>query len=145
MKIHAHDYLTLYRNVTFQFHKASQWCTLNRKCARYLSKETFSEFIGTHAPDELCYITYMRKSRLYSKYIIERTNTFTLWFDQRDYVYYLHIIEIWLNKNITWPYNYTYITNEELKYISKLHLFGRKFDKSCNLDYLHTLVYRTKN
>lgn len=104
-------------------HKSSQWCILNKKHATLmLEKPDYLEWFDV-VPDEHCYLTNLYVHSLEHELVLtlNTTNvatTFTHWDDSG-------------------LKNYSSISQDELtKLLTKDYLFGRKFNKECDLSHL---------
>ncbi len=116
-----------------QIKKASQWCILNREHAQLMidHKDEVEYFTSITAPEEIFYLTMIMRygNKSYQKLIrtpnlASGATTFTNWENMKEYPY---VIEEGLK-------TYTEISVDELKYLLRAPcLFGRKFDRSCNL------------
>lgn len=116
--------------------KAHQWCILNTKHARVLTKDTdylswFDYDNGRAAPDEMCYVT-----KLFAKGLETELKTTpnlgvggTTFTNCGDMAYPFPKAQDGLK-------NYSSISLEELEYLVKSKsLFARKFNRECNLNF----------
>jgi len=102
--------------------KSHQWCILNRKHAQLmLDKQDYLQWFVV-CPDEHCYITNLYVHHLEHELILTDTN---------------HVETTFANWDSGGLKNYNSISEDELiKLMTKNYLFGRKFNKGCDLSKL---------
>ena len=134
-------------NLSNKVNKSSEWFILNRKLAELVTSIDINIINNTYsnvfAPEELFFITTINNNKLDNEIITtpnlsNGATTFTNWGDM-DYKY----SSIGESPQ---PKNYKTISNEEADYLlNSPCLFGRKFNKECDLNYINNKLNNILN
>ena len=112
--------------------KASQWSILNRKHAKVLiGNQDYLTWFDQPGiiPDEHCYISFLYHTNLQNE--IKETANSDVSMDATTFV-------SWNSSGVN---QFETISEEKLQeFINSKSLFGRKFEKKCNLDYLKPFI-----
>jgi len=120
--------------------KTFQWCILNREHSNIINRDTteIKKYIDKYAPDEIYFLTTLRRNKANNIIINEKANEYTTYVNWGNKFLNLISLDDFNNsyknfkskktKTITSPYTYTEIDNNELAYlVNKTNcLFFRK-------------------
>ena len=84
--------INLKRNITFDFYKSSQWCTLTREAASYLlnrEKEIKKRYSYTFCPDEYFALSELMNSPLKEKLVFKKNLLKQDWISTHPRIYLL--------------------------------------------------------